>query len=202
MTIAEALAEFVKRGKSPRVVIATVSDIDSSARTITAKLAASDGELPDVRLTSVIDSNGNYSCDYPKKDSSVWLAIADGSKEAVVIAMSEIEKSAKEITLIIGVIDEIAFQTNLLALNAGVEAARAGDAGRGFAVVASEVRALAQRSADAAKQIKALISESSAQVESGVDPENVRSRFENERLTKRAQILLRDLRRDAVIEFK
>ncbi len=92
MTIAEALAEFVKRGKSPRVVIATVSDIDSSARTITAKLAASDGELPDVRLTSVIDSNGNYSCDYPKKDSSVWLAIADGSKEAVVIAMSEIEK--------------------------------------------------------------------------------------------------------------
>ena len=83
-------------------------------------------------------------------------------------AMSGIEKSAREINQIIGVIDEIAFQTNLLALNAGVEAARAGDAGRGFAVVASEVRALAQRSADAAKEIKALISTSSSQVEQGV----------------------------------
>ena len=83
-------------------------------------------------------------------------------------AMSGIETSAREITQIIGVIDEIAFQTNLLALNAGVEAARAGDAGRGFAVVASEVRALAQRSADAAKQIKSLISTSGRQVEQGV----------------------------------
>jgi methyl-accepting chemotaxis protein len=86
-----------------------------------------------------------------------------------VSAMSEIESSSRQITQIIGVIDEIAFQTNLLALNAGVEAARAGDAGRGFAVVASEVRALAQRSAEAAKEIKGLISESSRQVAAGVD---------------------------------
>jgi methyl-accepting chemotaxis protein len=83
-------------------------------------------------------------------------------------AMSEIEASAKQINQIIGVIDEIAFQTNLLALNAGVEAARAGEAGRGFAVVASEVRALAQRSADAAKEIKTLLSNSTRQVEQGV----------------------------------
>ncbi|MDP9807518.1 methyl-accepting chemotaxis protein [Rhizobium tibeticum] len=88
---------------------------------------------------------------------------------SAVTAMAGIEKSSTEIAKIIGVIDEIAFQTNLLALNAGVEAARAGDAGKGFAVVAQEVRQLAQRTADAAKAIKNLISESSTQVNEGVD---------------------------------
>nr|WP_301183149.1 methyl-accepting chemotaxis protein [Sphingomonas quercus] len=84
-------------------------------------------------------------------------------------AMSGIERTSKEISEIISVIDGIAFQTNLLALNAGVEAARAGDAGRGFAVVASEVRGLAQRSAEAAKDVKARITASSQQVASGVE---------------------------------
>jgi methyl-accepting chemotaxis protein len=104
----------------------------------------------------------------------VATAKADAEKARVVVrstveAMGGIEKSAQQISQIIGVIDEIAFQTNLLALNAGVEAARAGDAGRGFAVVASEVRALAQRSAEAAKEIKGLISTSTTQVAEGVD---------------------------------
>ncbi len=87
---------------------------------------------------------------------------------AAVNAMGEIEKSSQQITRIITVIEKIAFQTNLLALNASVEAAHAGEAGRAFAVVANEVRALAQRSADAAQEIGQLISTSSAQVDSGV----------------------------------
>jgi methyl-accepting chemotaxis protein len=104
----------------------------------------------------------------------VAAAKADAEKSGIVVgeaiaAINSIAQSSKQISQIIGVIDEIAFQTNLLALNAGVEAARAGDAGRGFAVVASEVRALAQRSAAAAKEIKGLISNSKAQVEQGVD---------------------------------
>jgi methyl-accepting chemotaxis protein len=117
-----------------------------------------------VRKTAEGASHARDVVSSAKTDAEQSGAIVREAIEAV----GGIEKSSQQIGQIIGVIDEIAFQTNLLALNAGVEAARAGDAGRGFAVVASEVRALAQRSAEAAKEIKTLISASGQQVEQGV----------------------------------
>ncbi len=107
-------------------------------------------------------------------EAGVKDAVTDAAQGTEIVrqaieAMAAIERSTKEIGSIISVIDGIAFQTNLLALNAGVEAARAGEAGSGFAVVASEVRALAQRSADAAHQITSLIGSSANQVKVGVE---------------------------------
>jgi methyl-accepting chemotaxis protein len=149
--------------------IASASD-DLSRRTEqqAASLEETAAALDEITATVKRSAEG------AKQASSVAsTARADAQKSGEVVreavsAMDEIENSSKQITQIIGVIDEIAFQTNLLALNAGVEAARAGDAGKGFAVVASEVRALAQRSAEAAKEIKTLIATSSAQVVRGV----------------------------------
>ena len=130
-------------------------------------------EQTSAALNGIVDAVRKTSDMSEKARTAVTTARmeADGSSTIVrdaIAAMDTIESSSRQIGEIITMIDEIAFQTNLLALNAGVEAARAGDAGRGFAIVAQEVRGLAQRSTEAAKAIKGLISTSSSQIESGV----------------------------------
>lgn len=122
-------------------------------------------------MSSTIKQNAENAQQANQLSSSAReVAMRGGSiVENAISAMSRIEESSQKVSDIIGVIDEIAFQTNLLALNAAVEAARAGDAGKGFAVVASEVRTLAQRSSQAAKDIKGLIVDSGAQVKDGVE---------------------------------
>ena len=137
---------------------------EQQAATLQKAASTLDGITAKVKRTA---SNAEHA----RKVVSDTTSEADRSAEVVrnaVSAMTQIEETSSKISQIIGVIDEIAFQTNLLALNAGVEAARAGDTGRGFAVVATEVRALAQRSADAAREIKSLIGASVQQVADGV----------------------------------
>jgi methyl-accepting chemotaxis protein len=118
-----------------------------------------------VRQNADNAQEANQVSEVARNSADSGSAVADKA----VTAMSGIEESSRQITDIVGLIQEIAFQTNLLALNASVEAARAGDAGRGFAVVANEVRALAQRAATASKDIKELITNSDNQVKAGVE---------------------------------
>ncbi len=138
---------------------------DEQARSIEETAASLDKIMATVRKTA---EAANHACGIVSTTKTEAQQSGEIVRNAVA-AMDMIEASSGKIGQITSVINEIAFQTNLLALNAGVEAARAGEAGRGFAVVASEVRALAQRSADAAKEIRALIATSTAQVVTGVD---------------------------------
>ena len=144
-------------------------NMDLSSRTEVQASALQQTAASMHQMTITVQSNADSSRQASQLASAAASAASQGGDvvDRVVHTMHEITGSSKKIAEIIGVIDGIAFQTNILALNAAVEAARAGEQGRGFAVVASEVRALAQRTATAAKEIKALITDSTERVDAG-----------------------------------
>jgi methyl-accepting chemotaxis protein len=174
-TLAEKLAEIVGRlsltAGNVRDASAEISvgshDLAQRTEQQAASLQRTAASMEEITATV------RHNADNARQASAFAVTARDTADKGggvvgrAVSAMGEIEESARKIVDIVGLIDEIAFQTNLLALNASVEAARAGEAGKGFAVVAQEVRALAQRSADASKEIKGLISASNAQVRDG-----------------------------------
>jgi methyl-accepting chemotaxis protein len=175
-TAIDRLQETVRRVlDSTRQIATGANEISTAADDLSRRTEQQAASLEETaaaleEITATVKKTSSNTREVTSSVSTAKAAAEDGGRVVgtAIVAMDAIAQSSTKITNIIGVIDEIAFQTNLLALNAGVEAARAGDAGRGFAVVASEVRALAQRSSQAAKEIKAHINTSSEHVGAGV----------------------------------
>jgi len=155
--------------RSIREISEATADLAERNETQASRLAQIAGSLTSVTTLVRETASGALSVQQSVTTANQEASAGGEVVRRAITAMAAIETSAQEIGQIIAVIDGIAFQTNLLALNAGVEAARAGEAGRGFAVVATEVRALAQRSAEAAQSIKTLITTSGQQVAAGVE---------------------------------
>ncbi|MEW9919410.1 methyl-accepting chemotaxis protein [Marimonas sp. MJW-29] len=172
-SLQRAIAAVIHNSDSIRNETAEITSAADDLSRRTEKQAATLEETAAAldELTVSVRSAAEGADDASKMSAEAQKNAEQGGEVArqAVAAMDGIKNSSQEISKITSVIDDIAFQTNLLALNAGVEAARAGEAGRGFAVVATEVRALAQRSSDAAREINALISSSGEQVQQGVE---------------------------------
>jgi methyl-accepting chemotaxis protein len=150
-----------------RIALSSASIVDGAAKAVRESRAATE-MLASIGTKADRSAEGARNAERAAGKARQAAEASGAVVSDAIAAMSDIEQSAERIGQIIGVIDDIAFQTNLLALNAGIEAARAGESGRGFAVVAQEVRALAQRSADAAREIKQLVTTTKSQVDGGV----------------------------------